>query len=177
MKKKRKKFLKPKFLIKGTSRQTIIAPHGFKLIWLDDDEEQGTLHGNFKLNSTLDTVYLSLPNGVQTIDSIGFNNLASNVSFGREHDGNANWILFNEPTPNSSNRIREIPEPDYFLIYPNPATDFLYFTQTKTVTVYDIIGKHIVTLNNTKLIDLRDFAQGIYILKTEEGQVMKFTKS
>ena len=168
---------KTKFLIKGTRQQTIIAPHGFKLIWLDDDEEQGTLHGNFKLNSTLDTVYLTLPNGMQTVDSIGFNNLASNISFGREHDGNANWILFNEPTPNSSNRIREIPEPDYFLIYPNPATDFLYFTQTKTVTVYDIIGKHIVTLNNTKLIDVRDFAQGIYILKTEEGQVMKFTKS
>ena len=184
MKRRKNKAFKPwkisqktKFLIKGSSQQTMIPAHVYKLIWLDNDEEQGTLHGNFKLNTTLDSVYLTLPNGIQTIDSIAFTNLASDVSFGREHDGDPNWILFNEPTPNASNRIREIPEPDYFLIYPNPATDFLYFTQTKTVHLYDILGKHISSFTNVKLIDVRDLAQGIYILKTEEGQVMKFTKS
>lgn len=168
---------KTRFLIKGSKQQTMIPANGYKLIWLDNDEEQGTLHGNFKLNTTLDSVYLTLPNGLQTVDSIAFNNLASDVSYGREHDGTSNWILFNEPTPNASNRIKEIPELDYFLIYPNPATDFLYFTQTKTVHVYDIIGKHISSLSNVKLIDVRDLAQGIYILKTEDGKVIKFTKS
>ena len=168
---------KTKFLIKGTSQQTMIAPFGFKLIWLDNNGSQGTMHGNFKLSASLDSVYLTLPNGLQTVDSIPFNNLATNVSIGREHDGDPHWILFNEPTPNSSNRIREIPELDYFLIYPNPATDFLYFTQNKTVNVYDILGKHVLSLSNVKLIDVRDLAQGIYILKTEDGQVIKFTKS
>ena len=168
---------KTKFLIKGTSQQTIVQPKGFKLIWLDNDANQGSMHSNFKLNASLDYVYLSLPNGIQTVDSIMFQNLATDVSFGREHDGDANWIIFNEPTPNSSNRIRETPEPDYFLIYPNPTTDYLYFTQTKTVNVYDILGKQILSLSNVKLIDVRDLAQGIYILKTEDGQVIKFTKS
>lgn len=167
---------KTKFLIKGSSQQTMIPAHGYKLIWLDNDEEQGAVHGNFKLNTTLDSVYLTLPNGLQTVDSIAFNNLASDVSYGREHDGDPNWIIFNEPTPNASNRIREIPELDYFLIYPNPTEDFLYFTQTKTVYVYDILGKHISSFTNVKLIDVRYLAQGIYILKTDEGQVMKFTK-
>ena len=168
---------KTKFQIKGTSQQTIIQAHSFKLIWLDDDEIQGTMHANFKLNATLDSVYLSLPNGIQTVDSIGFNNLTSDLSYGREHDGDSTWIVFNEPTPNASNRIKEIAELDYFLIYPNPTSDFLYFTQSKSVTVFDILGKNIMSLTNIKIIDVRDLAQGIYILKTEDGLVIKFTKS
>jgi hypothetical protein len=168
---------KTKFQIKGTSQQTIIQPRSFKLIWLDDDENQGTLHTNFKINANLDSIYLTLPNGIQTIDSTGFNNLPSDLSYGRQHDGDSTWIVFNEPTPNASNRIKEIPELDYFLIYPNPTTDFLYMTQSKSVMVFDVLGKNIMSLTNIKIIDVRDLAQGIYILKTEDGQVIKFTKS
>jgi D-alanyl-D-alanine carboxypeptidase len=39
----------------------------------------------------------------------------------------------------------------------------------KTLTVYDMIGKELVTKTNTSLIDLSEHAPGIYILKTPQG--------
>ena len=101
---------KAKFKIGNTSQQTIIKPKAFMLIWLDDDTEQGILHSNFKLNASSDSIYLTSPNGIQIIDSVAFQNQTSNISFGRQHDGDSIWITFKEPTPNSNNRIREILE-------------------------------------------------------------------
>ncbi|MES2565977.1 MAG: CotH kinase family protein [Bacteroidota bacterium] len=166
-----------KFKIKGTGKQTIIQPKSFMLIWMDDDTLQGKLHANFKLNATGDSVFLTLPNGVQTVDSIGFKNLESNKAYGREIDGDSNWIIFDVPTPNASNKIMEIPELDYFLVYPNPTSDYLFFTQSKNVEVFDILGRKLLSFPNIKSIDVRDLAQGIYILKTDTGEVFKFKKS
>jgi len=168
---------KTKYKIKTTSQQTVIAPHGFKLVWLDNDTTQGVLHGNFKLNGASDSLFLTLPNGMQVIDSVGFTNLASNISYGRQHDGDDTWITFAEPTPNSSNRIKEPTEWNYFLIYPNPTSDILYFTQSKNVDVYDLLGKKVLSSIQAKYINVSSFAQGIYLLKTEDGQVVKFSKN
>jgi len=168
---------KTKYRIKTSGEQTVISPHGFKLIWLDNDTTQGVLHGNFKLNAVSDSLFITLPNGIQTIDSIGFINMTPNVSFGRQHDGDDTWIMFVEPTPNSTNRIKETPELDYFLIYPNPTSDILYFTQSKSVDVYDMLGKKVLSSLQVKYINVSSLAQGIYLLRTDEGQSVKFSKN
>lgn len=168
---------KTKFKIKAINQQGIISAHGFKLIWLDKDTVQGRLHSNFKLSASIDTLFLTLPNGIETVDSLMFKNLGANLSFGREHDADANWIIFNEPTPNATNRKRVIPEPDYFLVYPNPTSDFLYFTQAKTIDIFDVIGKKIASYVTTNTINVSNLAQGIYILKTDDGHVVRFSKN
>lgn len=168
---------KTKYRIKPTRQQTIIPPRGFKLIWLDSDTIQGTFHGNFKLNAASDSLFLTMPNGIQIVDSLGFLNQKANVSFGRQHDGDDTWITFSEPTPNSTNRIKEIPELDYFLVYPNPTSDILYFTQSKNVEIYDLLGKKILSLIQVKNVNVTSLAQGIYLLKTDDGQVVKFSKN
>jgi hypothetical protein len=144
---------------------------------LDNDTVQGIFHGNFKLSTTSDSLFLTLPNGNQTVDSLGFLNLKANVSYGRQYDGDDTWITFSEPTPNSTNRIKEIPELDYFLVYPNPTSDILYFTQSKNVEIYDLLGKKIVSLIQVKNVNVTSLAQGIYLLKTDDGQVVKFSKN
>ena len=168
---------KTKFKIRSSNQQTIIPAKGFKLVWLDKDTIQGKLHGNFKLNATVDSLFLTLPNGFQTVDSVTFKNLETNISYGREHDADPNWISFSEPTPNSTNRIKKISEPDYFLVYPNPTSDFLYFTQIKNIDIYDVLGKKLSSHMNTNIINVTQLAQGIYILKTEDGQVIRFSKN
>lgn len=168
---------KTKYKVRNTSLQTVIPPRGFKLIWLDNDTAQGVLHGNFKLNTSFDSLFLTLPNGNQTIDSIGFVNMTSNVSYGRQHDGDDTWISFLEPTPNSTNRIKETPEFDYFLVYPNPTSDILYFTQSKNIDIYDMLGKKVASSLQVKYINVSSLAQGIYLLKTEDGQSVKFSKN
>ncbi|MBA4241716.1 MAG: hypothetical protein C0448_13400 [Sphingobacteriaceae bacterium] len=168
---------KTKYRVRNTSQQTVIPPRGFKLIWLDNDTIQGVLHGNFKLNTSFDSLFLTLPNGNQTIDSIGFINMTSNVSYGRQHDGDDTWISFLEPTPNSTNRIKETPEFDYFLVYPNPTSDILYFTQSKNIDIYDMLGKKVASSLQVKYINVSSLAQGIYLLKTEDGQSVKFSKN
>lgn len=168
---------KTKYRVRNTSQQTVIPPRGFKLIWLDNDTVQGVLHGNFKLNTSFDSLFLTLPNGNQTIDSIGFVNMTSNVSYGRQHDGDDTWISFLEPTPNSTNRIKETSEFDYFLVYPNPTSDILYFTQSKNIDIYDMLGKKVASSLQVKYINVSSLAQGIYLLKTEDGQSVKFSKN
>lgn len=167
---------KTKYQIKNTNKQTIIPPHGFILIWPDNDTIQGNLHSNFKLNDGLDSLYLTLPDGIQTVDSLFFQNQTTDKSYGRQHDGDPAWIIFNVPTPNATNRIEEIPEPDYFLVYPNPTTDVLYFTQTTSVSVYDMLGKKLIRLDNVKKIDVTGLSIGMYLLKTDNGHTIKFTK-
>lgn len=168
---------KTKFKINPSNQQSIITAHGFKLIWLDKDTVQGKLHASFKLNASIDSLFLTLPDGIHTVDSIIFKNLTSNVSYGREHDADANWIIFDEPTPNATNRKKLIPEPDYFLAYPNPTSDFLYLTQAKNIEIYDVIGKKLSTYTNATTINVSHLAQGIYIIKTDDGQVVRFSKN
>ena len=169
---------KTKFKIKTSTNQTTIPPFGYLLIWADTDTLQGTLHANFKLNSTTDAVYLSLPNGIQVVDSVLFQNQITDISYGRQHDGDSTWIAFKAPTPYATNRIEviETPEPDYFLVYPNPTSSKLYFTQTTSVTVYDLLGQKTINADAVKFIDVSGLAQGVYILKTENGHILRFIK-
>lgn len=168
---------KTKFRIRNSNEQNVIPAHGFKLIWFDNDTTQGVLHCNFKLSASSDSLFLTLPDGNQMVDSVGFINLSSNVSYGRKNDGNDTWITFLEPTPNSTNRIRVTPELDYFLVYPNPTSDILYFTQSKSIDVFDMFGKKILSSFQAKYVNVSSLAQGIYFLKTEDGQVVKFAKN
>jgi len=91
---------------------TTIPPHGFLIVWFDEDLDQGPLHVNDKLSGTSDSVYLIDSDGVTVIDSFtwvestGLN--VDDVSIGRMPDGAATWQLFGfgqtDPcTPGASN--------------------------------------------------------------------------
>lgn len=169
-------FNKTKYRIKASSKQTIVPAHGFKLVWADKETFEGDLHANFKLSSLGDSLFLIMPNGQQVTDSVFFQNQQADKSFGREHDADKNWIIFDVPTPNASNRIIETPEPDYFIVFPNPTTDVLYFTQTLNVSVFNLLGQNIGAYEKIKKLDVSALPIGMYIIKTEYGQSVKFIK-
>ena len=170
---------KKKFQIKNTSPQTIIKPHDFLIIWADNDTLQGNLHTNFKLNFSGDSIYLTLPNGKQTADSVMFNGQTSNVSYGRQHDGDPNWIFFSTPTPNASNvsvGIKELKQ-NKFIVYPNPSSFELNITTPINCSIYDVFGRNLGDYKNTSKINISSLMQGVYFLKSEDGFVFKFIKS
>lgn len=69
-----------------------------------------------------------------------------------------------------------------FGIYPNPATDRLSIIcneAVREVSVMDVSGRNVMTLNNTNSIDVRTLAAGVYMLRvaTENGvATQKFVK-
>ena len=95
--------LPTRFKIAEGSDSTKIPPHGFLLIWIDDDTEQGSLHVNFKFSSSGDFIALINQDGNTIADSISIPGLNPDVSYGRRHDASPLWITFNPSTPNATN--------------------------------------------------------------------------
>lgn len=156
----------------------IIPANGFALFWCDNQTGQGIYHTNFGLNNSVGE-FIGLYNKTtqQFEDSLSFIPMAQNVSFGRETDGNTNWIYFAMPTPNASNQTTSIHEniTDKFYVYPNPNNSkLLYCSKKITGTIYSITGMNVGTISNSNTISLSSLTPGVYLIKTDDGSVVKF---
>ncbi len=92
---------------------TTIPPHGYILVWYDEDLDQGPLHVNDKLGGGADSVYLIDTDGITVVDSYTWTETTGlnvdDVSIGRFPDGADNWVMFgagyNDPcTPGATNQ-------------------------------------------------------------------------
>ncbi|MFM2136620.1 MAG: hypothetical protein RL021_2020, partial [Bacteroidota bacterium] len=92
-----------RFRIRAAGDSTKIPPHGHLLIWMDDDTQQGALHASFKFNATGDFVALTAPDGETIVDSLSFEALPTDYSYGRRHDGAIQFIRFPVSTPDAAN--------------------------------------------------------------------------
>lgn len=77
---------------------TTIPPNGFLLIWCDEDEHQGHLHANFKLNAKGETIYLVAKDGNTIMDSLKFPQQQLDFSYGRlEESKEQSYFLMPSP--------------------------------------------------------------------------------
>lgn len=86
---------------------TIIAPHGFLLVWADGQANQNQpgrdLHVNFKLSREGESLALFTPTGA-LLDSVTYGPQTNNVSQGRWPDGQpAPFYFTTTPTPGAAN--------------------------------------------------------------------------
>ena len=92
---------------KWTLPEVTLEPGDFLLIWADDDEEQGSLHANFKLDTGDE--YIGLydldENGHGLIDEVTFGAQTTDVAYGRCPDGSSLFQFFGteESTPGETN--------------------------------------------------------------------------
>ena len=128
-----------------------ILPGEYIIIWCDEDQEQGSLHTNFKLSSGGEYLALVLPNGQTVLDSITFPVQDQDVSYGRSANDQDQWIYMT-PSPGASNSglmVQNDPVPvNGFRInrlYPNPFNSSLRveFTMDK---VHDPVEIHLISL-------------------------------
>jgi hypothetical protein len=72
-------------------------------------------------------------------------------------------------------------EIDSLKIYPNPASNFIQVSglnTSQTYEIYNLLGARITFggLENNQMIDIKEFANGLYLLKLENGRTFKFMK-
>lgn len=91
--------------LKWALPDTVLAAGGFLVVFCDNDEEDGPLHANFKLDADGEVLALvgSPAMGAPVIDSHVFWAQLPDVSEGRMPDGADSWTTFDEPTPGASN--------------------------------------------------------------------------
>ncbi len=80
-----------------------IPANGFLLVWTDDDEEQGALHTNFRLNTDGEFIGLYEIDGIVSLDTLSYGIQDEDISFGRYPDGDENWVFMSDPSPGYSN--------------------------------------------------------------------------
>jgi len=82
---------------------TIIPAGGYLLIWADNDTTDAGLHANFKLSADGEEIGLFDSDGITLIDSITFDNQATDISYGRYPDAGDYWQSFDSPSPGAQN--------------------------------------------------------------------------
>lgn len=170
-----------KWIIPTTFADSVTVPaNGWLLFWADNDQEQGVLHTNFRLSNNGEYLGFSSPDGFTLVDEIEWDYIAPDTSLGRITDGNEQWILFIESTPEASNNegtIQVVERSAQKLhAYPNPANDILNFTRPLNITVFTVNGVLIGSFNNIHQLDVSAWSPGMYILRDDTGNVLRVQK-
>ncbi len=82
-----------------------IEPWDRILFWADDDEDQGSVHTNFKLSSGGEYVGLFAPEALagEVIDQVTFPALGDDAAYARTPDGRGPFVVEERPTPGEAN--------------------------------------------------------------------------
>jgi len=86
----------------------LMNPGELIYVWADDDEKQGDLHTNFKLDGEGETIYLSVKYDTlfSIIDSLKYAKLPSDISYGALAEGSGNYSALPVITPGYPNATR-----------------------------------------------------------------------
>lgn len=134
-----------------------IESYGFYLIWCSGDTTLGENHSSFKLSANGEDVAFFKADLGDTllVDGLSYGEQMADTSYGRQSDAHPYWVLFEYPTPNSSNGVipngvEEIYQNEITLdLYPNPFIEELSiinpYDEDVKVEVYSVQGR---LLNN-----------------------------
>jgi CotH kinase protein/Lamin Tail Domain/Chitobiase/beta-hexosaminidase C-terminal domain/Secretion system C-terminal sorting domain len=140
----------------GSSDMTCIPFFSIGMNYLPDDplpnpailnlDAPGSLHSNFKIDASGETLYLSNSDSV-LIDSIHIAALPTDHSYGRKPDGNGSWFYFAQSTPGAANTTPaylQLAEEPLFSIedgfYDDPVELMLQNSHPKYTTYYTLDG-------------------------------------
>lgn len=161
-----------KYQIPSGNDSTMIAAGGYLLLWADEDLEQGVLHIDIKLGKGGEEIGLFAAD-TSLIDTITFGQQITDESYERATDGGSPWQFTTQPTPNASNSTAGIGDPIAIFplrMYPNPAKDWVSFTESIDVELFDIQGRKILTAQNIERLNVSTLTPGMYLLLTNKQQ-------
>ncbi|MHC4619549.1 MAG: CotH kinase family protein, partial [Planctomycetota bacterium] len=92
--------------------KTTIAAGGYLIIWADEENWQGPLHADFKINKDRDELGLFAADGT-LVDGVDVDDQKRDTSHGRYPDAVGSWYDMSEPTPGSTNSIGMAPVPHF----------------------------------------------------------------
>jgi hypothetical protein len=157
-----------------------MQPGDFLVIWADGQPEQGPFHADYKLNDEGEElgIFDNETTGYFLIDSVSWGIQSIDISWGRQHDADPDWVFFSLPTPGYSNGSNSIAEPSedssMLQVFPNPVTDeVLNFKEPFSGFLIDLTGKKVWEGRSVLKADLKALPAGMYILSDWEGQRVK----
>jgi len=163
-----------------TAADAVVPANGWLLIWADNQTAQGNLHTNFALSASGESVILTAPDGTTTVDRIDFGPQTADVSYGRATDGGTPWVFFTVPTPGASNNptagIADRDGHGPLRAWPVPATTILNLDRPVTGIVLDLQGRVAGNVSRTSAVDVGHLVPGVYLLRAERGEVLRFVK-
>lgn len=150
---------------------TIIPANGYLVVWADEEQEEGDLHSNWKLSVSGESVTLSDPLQNQ-VDQIIFGAQTTNMAFARVPNGTGEFRI-QAPTFNATNDLtatRDVAQGfSHILIFPNPARDFISFSDTVTeVQVLSVEGKALTNSISDNRLDISNLVPGLYIIRVTD---------
>jgi len=171
--------------VKWSFPNITIASHSFVIIFASGKERGipgDQLHTNFKLKSSGEPVLLSNPQGV-IIDQVTPDPIPTDISYGRQPDGNSSWYFFDDPTPGSANNslgFSGIADPPVFSIDGGSYTGFVsveltssvpqsqiyYTTDGAAPTTNSSLYTTSISVSETKVVRAKVFADDLLESKT-----------
>ena len=170
-------------------KDTWIYPNQYRIVWLDDDVDQGLFHANFKLSSGGEFIgiFHDESHGHSLINGFEFGIQTADVSYGRIPNGTGLLVLM-DPTPGASNTPSSTFDPATNIkatIQPNPFREQFVFSfedqmhRTVRWKFTDVLGKEVNRSTtwlkaNSFVVKTGNQQPGIYflIVETEAGEVI-----
>lgn len=168
-------------ILPGRGDETILPSGGYKVLWADDDTQQGPLHLNFKLSAVGEEIgiYQQVGYTVNALAEVSFGMQPEWVSYSRIPNASGPFLLSSKPTPGAAN-VLEIPTEienqaeETIMLYPNPSAGTFFVDATvplDVVRIYDSRGTLLQQIKNVTAdlpLVLPD-SQGILIVVIQSG--------
>lgn len=147
---------------------TTMQAHGFMLLWLDDDMEQGRNHANFKLGPNEELIMYRVEEGKpRMVDrASGFSPIPDQTWALTEDGGTVSYITGTQQTPGYSNNPAGIDTPSLhtYSLYPNPAKNSIRVQGITHGRICDALGHVVMCCISDGQYDVSNLKAGIFTL-------------
>lgn len=169
--------------LKWAFPDTFIAANGYLIVWADENGSEAGLHANFKLSGSGEQLALYDSVNAIVVDEVVFGAIPVDMSYARIPNGIGSFVIqaptFNLNNESSTALSEGLPKND-FILFPNPVTNTIFIKTSKeklkTITVYSIFGEKIIHETHTNKIDISYLKSGMYFIKINNNQTIKFIK-
>jgi spore coat protein H len=121
---------------------TLLPANEFMLLWLDDDQEQGRHHANFKLGAGEEMMLYRLEEGKpRIVDRASGFSPVNNQTWGLLPDGGSESGI-TSGTPGGSNMMNYVAARNEAapFVYPNPANTVFFWPEQSVASIFDMNG-------------------------------------
>ena len=179
---------KTKFkFVDDAGSETVIGPGEYKVLWADEQMNQGPLHLNFKLSADGESIGLYQVTASNTVklDELTFTLQQQNVSQSRIPNGSGPFVSTSNMTPGEENSLTTGIDPEESIglkVYPNPTNTNVHVSADKLITsidLFDAVGSMIGKVNVnafSKEIPLASFNPGLVLLRVQTVSGTKTVK-
>lgn len=153
---------------------TVINGKDYLIIWADEDQEQGSLHCNFKLSADGEELFLTNTEGT-LVDSVSFGTQSTDMSYSRMPNGTGNFVI-KAPTFKINNEhttsVTDESISEDIQFYPNPASDYIKIENltrmnSDNIEIINMVGERVLAqkLDNSGIVDVSGLPSGVYYVK------------